>query len=95
MTKEGLVMQRVHNVMEDAVADLLQQQWRNLPAACHCDGCKADVYALTLNRLKPHYVRMPVGSMYVKAHLMTVQSRATILTALTESVKIISADPHH
>jgi competence protein ComFB len=93
--KEGSAMLVIHNVMEDAVKDLLDNQWGNLNVSCHCETCKADVYALSLNRLKPHYVRDQSGSMYVKAHLMTAQSRATILTAITESAKVVSVYPHH
>lgn len=54
--KEVLAMD-VHNVMEDAVEDLLNQHWGQLLISCHCDECKNDVLALSLNRLKPHYVR--------------------------------------
>ncbi|MDN3955386.1 late competence development ComFB family protein [Sporolactobacillus laevolacticus] len=85
----------IHNVMEEAVKDLLEKHWRNLSVSCHCETCKADVFALSLNRLKPHYVRAQAGSMYAKANLMTTQARATILTAITESAKVVSAYPHH
>ncbi|MCO7128215.1 late competence development ComFB family protein [Sporolactobacillus shoreicorticis] len=88
-------MNAVHNVMETAVRDLLDQQWENLSISCHCEMCKLDVYALSLNRLKPRYVRDQSGSMYAKASLMTTQARATILTAITESAKVVSAYPHH
>ncbi|WP_353948524.1 late competence development ComFB family protein [Sporolactobacillus sp. Y61] len=94
MGKEGLAM-NVHNMMEEAVQDLLDSQWQYLNLSCHCDECRADVLALSLNRLKPHYVRQRTGLMYTKAGLMTEQSRATILTAIVESAKIVSASPHH
>lgn len=88
-------MNAVHNVMEAAVEDLLDKQWENLSISCHCDTCRLDVYALSLNRLRPHYVRAQSGNMYAKASLMTTQARATILTAITESAKVVSAYPHH
>ncbi|MCL1632346.1 late competence development ComFB family protein [Sporolactobacillus sp. CPB3-1] len=88
-------MGTVHNVMEDSVKDLLEKYWGDLPVSCHCETCKSDVYALSLNRLKPHYVRDQSGRMYAKASLMTTQARATILTAITESAKVVSAYPHH
>lgn len=86
---------RVHNMMEEAVEDLLNKHWDSLAVSCHCEECKTDVMALSLNRLKPHYVRQQEGSMYAKAGLMTEQSRATVLTAIVESAKIVSAYPHH
>lgn len=85
----------IHNMMEEAVADILEKQWGNLSVSCHCTECKTDVLALSLNRLKPYYVRNQAGSMYAKAGLMTEQSRATILTAIVESSKVVSAYPHH
>lgn len=88
-------MMHVHNMMEDAVEDLLEKQWDNLTVSCHCGECKMDVLALSLNRLKPHYVRLQAGSAYVKADLMTEQAKATMLTAIVESTKVISAYPHH
>jgi competence protein ComFB len=92
--KEVLAMD-VHNVMEDAVEDLLNQHWGQLLISCHCDECKNDVLALSLNRLKPHYVRNQTGRAYTKADLMTEQAKATILTAIVESAKVVSAYPHH
>jgi Late competence development protein ComFB. len=86
---------RIHNVMEEAAADLLDRQWVNLTVSCHCEECKTDVLALSLNRLKPHYVRQQKGSALAKADLLTGQARATILTAIVESAKVVSAYPHH
>ncbi|MDD9150753.1 MULTISPECIES: late competence development ComFB family protein [unclassified Sporolactobacillus] len=85
----------IHNVMEEAVEDILDKQWENLAVSCHCPECKMDVLALSLNRLKPRYVRNQAGGMYAKADLMTEQSRATILTAIVESSKVVSACPRH
>lgn len=86
---------KVHNVMEEAAADLLDKQWGYLTMTCHCEECKMDVLALSLNRLKPHYVRQQRGSALAKADLLTGQARATILTAIVESAKVVSAYPHH
>lgn len=88
-------MMPVHNMMEDAVRDLIDKQWDNLSVSCHCDECKTDVFALSLNRLNPHYVRQQLGSAYVKADLMTEQAKATLLTAIVESARVVSASPHH
>ncbi|GGL52935.1 late competence development ComFB family protein [Sporolactobacillus putidus] len=85
----------IHNMMEDAVKDILEKQWGNLSISCYCSECKMDVLAMSLNRLKPHYIRNRAGMMYTKANLMTEQSRATILTAIVESSKVVSAHPCH
>ncbi|MFX3619494.1 MAG: late competence development ComFB family protein [Sporolactobacillus sp.] len=85
----------IHNVMEEAVQDLLERYWDQLPLSCHCETCKADVFALCMNQLQPRYASHSVGSMYAKANLMTDQARATILTAITESAKTVSTHPHH
>lgn len=85
----------IHNVMEEAVQDLLERHWERFPVSCHCESCKADVFTLCMNRLQPHYASHQVGSMYAKADLLTDQARATILTAITESARIVSEHPHH
>ncbi|MFT8363232.1 MAG: late competence development ComFB family protein [Sporolactobacillus sp.] len=85
----------VHNVMEDAVSEFLEKHWQDIPAACHCDQCKQDIYTLSLNHLPPCYATTVEGAMYAKSALMTVQSRATILTALTVSAKKVSQSPRH
>lgn len=85
----------VHNMMEDFVTDMLDKQWNHIELNCHCDRCKEDVLALTLNHIAPHYVANQKGGAYIKAQFFSEQSSATILTAIVEAAQKVSSRPRH
>lgn len=85
----------VHNMMEDVVKDILDQQWHYMTVSCRCGQCREDIFALALNNLKPHYVSDQLGGAYVKAEFFSEQSKATVLTAIVEAKQKVSANPKH
>lgn len=46
----------VYNIMEIVVEDNMSSLIQKFPENCHCKQCLSDIKALSLNKLKPHYV---------------------------------------
>jgi competence protein ComFB len=85
---------KVFNAMEVLVAELLEEIWPELDMRCKCDVCKADVLALTLNRVPPRYVSKGQGIAYVKAEQFNKQAVTNILIQITNASIKVSDNPH-
>ena len=82
------------NLMEDIVMQNLDIVMA-AEGGCTCDACKSDVVAYTLNHLKPHYVATRQGRLMVKLQSYTSQSRADVLSALSEAASLVAQSPRH
>lgn len=81
------------NLMEEIVLQNLDAAMAG--ASCTCDACKSDVIAYTLNHLSPHYVATRHGRLMVKAQHSELQSRADVMSALSQAVLVVGQAPHH
>jgi competence protein ComFB len=82
----------LHNVVEDLVEEWLEKV---LPQynCCKCIKCRMDMMAMSLNKLKPHYV--VARSAYTKAHYFNLAMQNEILMAVVTSVEFIKDHPRH
>jgi competence protein ComFB len=62
---------------------------------CGCERCRADIRALTLNALPPHYVVTDLGDAYVRLEGMSTQSQADIITAIMKAINVVKKNPRH
>ncbi|MDN6195878.1 MAG: late competence development ComFB family protein [Atopostipes suicloacalis] len=85
----------LHNLMEDKVIELTHDIMNKNNGFCHCEQCRMDVVALTLNRVEPKYVVSNTGKLYGKANLLTRQSDADIVKEITKSMVIVGEKPRH
>jgi competence protein ComFB len=83
------------NVLEQLVWDKLDNLLETQTEVCSCEKCRADIVALALNRLKPHYVATEKGEAISKALLLDTEQQARITIALLEAKKIVEANPRH
>lgn len=59
---------------------------------CHCDKCKKDIIALTLNKLPPKYMVFEEKRM---AEMVAKQATADVTAALVQSILKVKSSPRH
>jgi competence protein ComFB len=82
----------LHNVMEDFVEEWLEKIISQYDC-CKCEKCITDMKAMSLNKLKPHYV--VARSAYSKVQYLNVSVQNEILMAVVTSVDFIKDHPRH
>ncbi|MCL1975740.1 MAG: late competence development ComFB family protein [Firmicutes bacterium] len=82
------------NISEDLL-DLHLNTCLNSSNVCVCERCRADIRALALNAMQPHYVVTELGDAYVRLEAMTTQSQADIITAIIQAINIVKQNPRH
>ena len=85
----------VINFMERVVERQMQEMLDEFPELCKCDECLADIKALALNHLTPHYVATEKGELFTKLDSVKVQSEVDVTRAIIEAIKIVEKKPHH
>ena len=83
------------NYMEDLVLQHLDRVLNGNPRACHCQKCRYDIAALALNFLPPRYIVGHKGETYTRVKSLEQQFTIDIITAITNAIKIVNAEPHH
>jgi len=86
---------KVHNYMEDAVEDELDQLLADIDDICKCQRCKMDIMVFALNRLPPKYVITDKGRLYTKLTEQEMQFRADVIKELTKAIMKVSKNPQH
>lgn len=86
---------KLKNYMEDVVYYYLPVVLKDVDGVCKCEECVNDIAALTLNKLKPHYVNSEKGELYTRLEEMYTQFRVDVITAIMESVQQVAKNPRH
>lgn len=86
---------KIHNYMEDVVDHILPRVIKNDEHFNTCAKCQADIKALALNHLTPHYVSTLEGEVYTKVSEMYVQFEADVLQELIKAMMIVRENPNH
>jgi competence protein ComFB len=82
----------LHNVVEDLVEEHLEKVLAQYDC-CKCEKCRLDMQAMSLNKLKPHYVVS--RDLYSKARYLDQSTQNTILMAVITSVEFVKDHPRH
>ena len=83
-----------HNIMEDVALRHLDGVLE-ADGGCRCAACRADVMALALNPLQPHYVVSDKGRMLVQLNSYDGQFRTDVVAALSQARQVVRARPRH
>ena len=83
---------QLHNVMEDLVVDWMEKVLKDF-SCCKCEKCQFDIMALSLNKLRPHYV--VTRNLYSKTKYLDQLLQSDIMTAVVTSVDYVSTNPRH
>lgn len=87
-------MSDVYNVMENLVEENLDKCMENADI-CTCELCCADVKALALNKLIPHYASTLQGNLITRIDNMRIQASTDVLAAIMEGIAIVAEHPRH
>lgn len=82
----------LHNVVEDHVKEWLDKVLAQYDC-CKCEKCRSDMMAMSLNKLKPHYVVS--RDLYSKTRYLDQSAHNTILMAVVTSVEFVKDHPRH
>ena len=91
---DGQKERTIRNITEDVV-DIYLDDCIKKAGVCGCPRCRADILALALNSLPPHYAATNTGPVYVRLGAMSPQSQADILTAIMNAIHVVEGKPHH
>lgn len=87
-------MRYVVNVMEIWVENCLTEVLQNIDM-CKCEKCLKDVYALSLNKLKPRYIIADKGINESEANADFDKVKIEIVECIKKSAEIVRKNPKH
>ncbi|MDD5747486.1 MAG: late competence development ComFB family protein [Actinomycetota bacterium] len=86
---------KLKNVMEDLVAEYVDEAISNDNDFCKCERCRLDVIALALNKLKPKYVVTEKGYAYARLGELQAQFRTDMIVAVKKAMDIVKKKARH
>lgn len=86
---------KLKNYMEDLVMQQLDTVITLNQEVCDCQQCRYDIAAMTLTALPAHYVVTSEGETYTRIKALEQQFTVDIISAITESIRMIKNHPHH
>jgi competence protein ComFB len=92
----GYDLSAIENLNEELVIELIKKVLNEDETICRCQLCIEDIFALSLNKLKPLYVQSTFKESTFKDYDLTkILDREKVLAAVNEAVKTVSRHPHH
>jgi competence protein ComFB len=92
----GYDLSGIRNMNEELVGELMEKVLSADNAVCKCQLCIEDIFALSLNKLKPLYVQSTFKETTFKDYDLTkILDRGEITEAIQEAIKKVSRHPHH
>jgi len=86
----------IKNYTEIAVYQALQDYLRDNKISCYCDRCQADIIALSLNRLPPHYYVSSCGeSMFGELMMKYVSDPVHVMAVLLSAIQQVGDKASH
>ena len=92
----GYDLSAIKNLNEELAVELIEKVLNEDKTICRCQLCIEDIFALSLNKLKPLYVQGTFKESTFKGYDLTkILDREKVLTAVHEAIKTVSRHPHH
>ena len=92
----GYDLSGINNINEELVAELMEKVLNEDKAICKCQLCIEDIFALSLNKLKPLYVQSTFKETTFKDYDLTkILDREKITETIQEAIQRVSRHPHH
>lgn len=85
------------NVMEEVVSTLVNilMMSPDYQTFCHCQKCRNDIIAISLNTLPSHYVTSEQGRKMIFEQLNTQENRAWINKRIISAIHLVGKYPKH
>ncbi len=89
-------LSEIKNLHEDLVIKLMEKILNEDETICKCQLCIEDIYALSLNSLKPLYVQSTFRERTYKDYDLTgVLDREKAKTVIRDAARKVAKNPHH
>lgn len=83
------------NTLEDSVVEEVEATLKRINDMCKCEKCFADICAITLNALKPHYVTTAMDELYDRVAFSDFEKLMEISEEVFKAIDIIKEHPAH
>lgn len=83
------------NTWEDMVVDEVEATLKHVKDICKCERCFAEICAITLNSLTPHYVTTAMDELYDRVSMLDLSKQIQITTEVFNSIDSLKANPLH
>lgn len=83
------------NYMEQVVERALAEYLRNEKEICTCESCAADMAAMALNQLKPHYATTIRGAAFLESEQKNLEFVVKVVSAIKGAAEKIKQNPRH
>ncbi len=92
----GYDLSEIDNINEEVVIELMEKVLDKDKSICRCQLCIEDIFALSLNKLKPLYVQSTSREGVFKEYDLTkLLDRELVEKSVLEALKRVSRYPHH
>ena len=92
----GYDLTTIENLNEELVIELMEKHLEKDQAICRCQLCIEDIFALSLNKLKPLYVQGTFREGTFKDYDLTkILDREAVGKAIEDATNRVSRHPHH
>ena len=83
------------NYMEQVVEKAIGEYLRNEKEICTCDQCAADMAAMALNQLKPHYATTTRGAAMLDSKQKNLEFVVQVVSAIKGAAEKVKQNPRH
>jgi len=83
------------NYMEQVVEKAMAEYLRNEKEICTCPQCVADMAAMALNQLKPHYATTVRGAAFLESEQKNLEFVVKVVSAIKGAAEKVKQSPRH
>jgi competence protein ComFB len=92
----GYDLSAIKNINEELVAEMMETILKDDDTICRCQLCIEDIFALSLNKIKPLYVQSTFKeSTFTGYDLTKILDRDLVGKAIHEAITKVTRNPHH
>lgn len=83
------------NYMEQVVEGALREYMKSETQICSCEQCAADMAALALNQLNPHYATTARGASFLDNEQKSLEFIVKVVSAVKNAAERVKQSPRH
>ncbi len=92
----GCDLSSIENLNEELVIEMMEKIINDDDTICKCQLCIEDIYAFSLNNIKPLYVQSTFKESTFKGYdLKKILDKDLVAKAIKDAITTISGNPNH
>ena len=92
----GCDLSSIENLNEELVIEMMEKIINDDNTICKCQLCIEDIYALSLNKIKPLYVQSTFKERTLKGYdLKKILDKELVGKTINDAIATISGNPNH